>query len=75
MTTEDQRKDLPMVPFLFRFTEPIPESPRHSLRYDAQRQISQMFIGGKWVDSLDAPSPLMASTRETKVDRETTDDA
>lgn len=75
MTTEDQTRDLPMVPFLFRFTELMPESPRHPLRYDAQRQIAQVFIGGKWVDSLDAPSPLMVATRETRVPRKTTDDA
>jgi hypothetical protein len=64
-----------MVPFLFRFAQPIPAYLRHLLRYDAQRQISQVLIDGKWVDGPDALAPLIASTRETRVPRETTDDA
>jgi len=75
MTTEGQRNDRHMLPFLFRFTTPIPESPQSLLRYDAQRQVSQIFAGGKWVDGPDSSSHLMLSTRETRVPRETTDDA
>lgn len=75
MTGDDQGKDQHMTPFLLLFMEPIPETPRYSLRYDVQRQISQAFIDGKWVDSIDFPSLLKSPTRVTKVSRETTDDA
>jgi len=75
MTTEDQTKRSANLPFLFHFKESIPESVHHSLRYDAQRQVSQALVQGRWIDSVDALSPLPGLTRETRVPRETTDDA
>ena len=75
MITEDRKNLPPMVPFLFAFAEPLPESPLLLLRYDASRQISQVSIAGTWIDGPDAPGPLPASTRFTKVTHETTDDA
>lgn len=75
MTTEDQRNCSANLPFLFHFKEPIPESAHHSLRYDAHRQVSQALVQGRWIDSVDALSPLTGLARETRVPRETTDDA
>lgn len=75
MTIDDHRKVPAFAPFLFQFAEAIPASAHYSLRYDAQRQISQAFVNGQWIDSVDAPSVLPVSTRETRVPRETTDDA
>jgi len=73
MTTEDDRGRL-MVPFLFRFKEPIPECSR-TLRYNERRQISQVLVDGKWIDGSDPSAPSIASSKFTRVDRETTDDA
>jgi len=64
-----------MVPFLFRFATLIPESPCRLLRYDTQREVSQVLIDGKWIDSSDSSVSLMDGTRLTKVPSETTDDA
>ena len=72
--TEDSREGLLQLPFIFGFGQKLPELPRHPLRYDAARQISQVLIHGRWVDGPDASGELMASTRLTKVERETTDD-
>lgn len=63
-----------MVPFVFRFAEPLPDVPRCPLRYDAARQVAQVMFEGKWIDRPDAPRDSMASTRFTRIKAETTDD-
>ncbi len=63
------------LPFLFRFAEPLGEMPHQKLRYDAQRQISQVFVGDCWIDTPDALGGQSEGTRFTRVRAETTDDA
>ncbi len=70
MTTEDDR----MVPFLLRFKNTVSE-PARTLRYDVTRQISQVFVEGKWIDGCDRSAPSLDMSRITRVERETTDDA
>jgi hypothetical protein len=52
----------------------MPEVPLHPLRYDNVRQISQMLIDGRWIDSHDVSVELIKATRFTRVERETSDD-
>jgi len=74
MATESSGGTPVNVPFLFRFAQPMPEVPLRPLRYDGVRQISQMLIDGRWVDSPDASVELIRATRFTRVARETSDD-
>ena len=74
MITDKSREGLLQLPFVFGFRQKLPELPSHPLRYDAARQISQVLIDGRWVDGPDASGLLMASTRFTRIERETTDD-
>jgi len=62
------------VPFVFRYAQRMEEHPLRMLRYDSPRQIAQVLIDGSWLDTPDAPGDIAASTRMTKVARETTDD-
>ena len=62
------------VPFLVRRSEPMSQSTGRRLRYDRRRQISQVEVDGGWVDALDVPGDISASTRLTRVQAETTDD-
>ncbi len=75
MINDDLKKDTPRRPFLFRFAELIPHQELRPLRYDAQRQISQVLVGGEWIDGLDAPGDIAANSRITATRNETTDDA
>ena len=63
-----------MRPFLARFAQPLPAAPASRLRYDRDRQISQVFVDGFWIDALDVPVSQLPATRCTKVAQETTDD-
>ncbi|MGD1102899.1 MAG: hypothetical protein ABSA59_12615 [Terriglobia bacterium] len=74
MATESYEETPMNVPFLFRFAQPMPEVPLHPLRYDNVRQISQMLIDGRWIDSHDVSVELIKATRFTRVERETSDD-
>jgi hypothetical protein len=71
MTTSVQRAGLP---FLWRFVKSLPEEPSSHVRYDAARQIAQVFQNGEWIDSPDAANETMGGTRKTAVAQETTDD-
>ena len=62
------------VPFLLRFAEPIPDSPRSAFRYVPERQIAQVNVNGHWVDTPDAIGEPGHATRKTAVHQETTDD-
>lgn len=73
MTNEPNR--LGTLPFICRFAEPLPDFECRPLRYDPKRQIAQVFIQGRWLDSADAPSLDKRSSRFTRVERETSDDA
>ena len=75
MTNEKPETSMLRLPFVFRFAQPLVDAPRHPLRYDAARQISQVLIDGKWFDTPDASVEPIASTRITKVQSETQDDA
>jgi hypothetical protein len=74
MITDKSAENLLTVPFVFRFAQRMMDIPYHALRYDTARQISEVLVNGRWVDSPDAFAELTASTRVTKVQRETTDD-
>jgi len=68
-------EQLAELPLLFRFAEEIVErSPSPVLRYDAIRQVSQVFENDKWVDSPDATSDPNRQSKTTFVESETTDD-
>jgi hypothetical protein len=75
MITDDLKQARTCLPFLFRFAKPIPHQTLSPLRYDSQRQISQILVEGEWIDTPDAPAEPMSTTRFTRTPRETTDDA
>lgn len=62
------------VPLLLRFAEPLPETVCERLRYDEERQISQIEVNGIWIDTPGAASEVQSTTRVTRVQAETTDD-
>lgn len=70
-TSSDFRSALP---FVLTYAEPIErnETPV-PVRYDAERQVSQICVDQQWVDTLEGRQDL-AATRITRVDQETTDD-
>ena len=74
MTSEQSERTVSYLPFMFRFAQPLPPVPRHVLRYDRTRQMSQVLVDGRWIDSPDASDEPTASTRITRVSGETTDD-
>jgi len=61
-------------PFILRFATPIGHAVHETLRYDEMRQLSQILVGGVWLDAATARQPGGCSTRLTKVHQETTDD-
>lgn len=74
MTLENE-PSIEMVPFLVRRSEPMSQQPtRRRLRYDPLRQITQVEVEGRWVDSPDLSNDAGAGTRLTRVRAETTDD-
>jgi len=64
-----------MMPLILRFAEPIPIASSELLRYDAERQITQILQGNEWVDAPNSQQGTGESTKYTKVSVETTDDA
>lgn len=74
MISDASRGKPSLVPFLFRFAQPLPDVPNHVLRYDTMRQVSQVLIHGFWIDSPDAPGEPPGLTRQTRIQAETTDD-
>jgi hypothetical protein len=74
MTNDNSRNRDTFLPFVVRFGEPMEERPLRPLRYDAPRQIAQVLVDGTWVDTPDATGEVEASTRMTKIARETIDD-
>jgi hypothetical protein len=62
------------LPFLHQFARPIPARSSLALRYDAERQIAQVFENGQWIDTPDASDEALRATRKTAVAQETTDD-
>jgi hypothetical protein len=54
MTINFQTASLKLTPFLLRFAESIQHAIPHRVRYDEMRQIAQVEINGKWVDTPDA---------------------
>ena len=61
-------------PFIMRFAIPIGRAESETLRYDEERQLSQILIDGAWFDASTARMPAAIDTRLTKVHQETTDD-
>lgn len=74
MTSRSTEQSRGSLPFILRFAKRIDESPNRPLRYDESRQIAQVKIDGRWIDTPDAGDAVDASTRMTKVVTETTDD-
>lgn len=62
------------LPFLHQFATPIPARSSLALRYDATRQIVQVFQNDRWIDAPDASDEAQGATRKTAVAQETTDD-
>ena len=75
MTIEAQLEPMMRFPFLFQFALPLSQPPTYPIRYDAVRQISQVQVDGKWIDTVDASIDLGPSTKITFVQSETQDDA
>jgi hypothetical protein len=73
MTVENSKSA--MLPFSVRFAEPIIQLDARPIRYDANRQISEVLVNGRWIDAPDAPAVDLPVSRLTRVARETTDDA
>lgn len=61
-------------PFIARFATSIEGNDPQCLRYDANRQISQLLVEGVWLDAADIGPTACRSTRITRVQNETTDD-
>lgn len=62
------------VPLLLRFGERLPAHTSTQLvRYNANRQVSEVLVNGSWIDVADTNHEL-AGTRLTEIGRETTDD-
>lgn len=74
MITKEFTDSIPAFPFVYHFAQRLPEMPHHRLRYDTARQVSQVLVDGRWVDSPNASVALTSSTRFTRVPGETTDD-
>lgn len=74
MKTDFQIGSPVLIPFLLRFAEPLKHSAPQRMRYDEARQIAQVYLNDKWVDSPDALDQSTHSTRVTKVQAETTDE-
>jgi hypothetical protein len=74
MTSEKAHTKQRPVPFIFQFAKPLDGTTARILRYDAQRQLSQVLVDGQWVDGSEAHNETAAETRLTRVRAETTDD-
>ena len=62
------------LPFALTYAERIErESNTPPVRYERDRQLSQVFTDGGWVDAVAHPD-VLAGTRKTGVPQETTDD-
>ena len=65
---------LSLFPFLFQFAQPLPEVADRLLRYDPERQISEILADDGLQESLDAQRWCERATRFTEVRTETIDD-
>lgn len=74
MTTRAFPVDSPSLPFIFRYAEVMPEQVSFPVRYDRERQLSQVLVSGEWIDSADVPFDIAQGTSITATRRETTDD-
>ena len=73
--TDDDRSTYPSrVPFIARFADPLPDVPLYTFRYDPERQVSQVLVNGRWLESPEAYLETQPGTRLTRVGGETTDD-
>jgi hypothetical protein len=73
MTDERDGEGSGFVPFVLRYAERLNSVPSQTLRYDRQRQISQVFVDGSWVDTPDALGTPPPSTF-TRVRQESADE-
>ncbi len=71
MTDELSKTMAQKLPFIFRFAEPLPSCDAIPLRYDTARQISQVLIGGVWLDAAASTLNVDARTRNTETNQET----
>ena len=62
-------------PFIMGFAVPIPPvTASPTVRFNDDRQLSEVLVEGKWVAVLDLDAPDEPGTRITLVKQETTDD-
>lgn len=61
-------------PFILQFARQLPEPGPRRVRYNPVSQMSEVFVNGRWVYSVDTDGALPHETRITLVGRETTDD-
>jgi hypothetical protein len=61
-------------PFIMRFATPIGHGGQQTIRYDVHRQLSQVLVGGAWLDAAKVRGPTGIDSRFTRVAQETTDD-
>jgi hypothetical protein len=73
MTSKHSQPRAGALPFIVRYAELSAEVPTHTFRYDSERQLSQVLVDGRWIDS---PEAFLEppGTHHTKVGGETTDD-
>ena len=69
MTTEIRCR-----PLIARFASKLRDDRTEVYRYDAVRQLSQLWDGSQWVDTAQARRDISPETRITKVSQETADD-
>lgn len=68
--THEQRQ----APFIAEFAVRLANRPPQVLRYDPQRQVSEVHDGRHWIDASTARDMGHGMTRMTKVHQESTDD-
>lgn len=64
-----------LTPFLLRFGRAIPRAASmQETSFDQEKQEGLIYQSGRWRAALDADALDLASTKITKVSKETTDD-
>jgi hypothetical protein len=56
------------------FASKLRDDRQELYRYSSLRQVSQVWNGREWIDTVEARQILAQDTRDTRVNQETTDD-
>lgn len=62
------------APLIMRFASRLSEKRAEVYRYNPERQVSQVWDGFCWIDTIHARRTVASETSMTKVHQETTDD-